>query len=340
MRRGALFGSVTARAPSSTANLGPGYDVFGLALDAFFDEVTIEAVGGGGGGRIAMAKPGRGAPAAVRRNTAGLVVSEMAAEFGTACGLRVHVTKGVPAGYGMGSSAASAAAAAVAFNRMFGLGLGPDELVRFAGAGEAASAGTAHYDNAAASVLGGFVIVKPSPLEVVPTGVPRGLHACVAIPDVRVPPSKTAVSRGAVPRRVPLAGCTANLASAAALVAAIMRGDAAGVGRAAGSDSIVEPAREHMIPGYRAVKAAAGAAGAAGAAISGAGPSVVAFAASRRLARAAGAAMQDAFAAAGVGSRAVPCRPCGGARVAGTGGRLAQAGARGSGAAGARGQGR
>lgn len=307
--------------------------MFGLALDAFFDEVTIEA-SGGSGGRIAMAKPGAGAPAAVRRNTAGLVVSEMAAEFGAACGLRVHVEKGVPAGYGMGSSGASAAAAAVAFDRMFGLGLGPGELVRFAGAGEAASAGTAHYDNAAASALGGFVIVRPSPLEVVRTGVPRGLHACVAIPEVRVPPSKTAVSRGAVPRRVPLAGCTANVAAAAALVAAAMRGDAAGVGRAAARDAIVEPAREHMIPGYRAVKAAAIEAGADGATISGAGPSVVAFAASRRAARAAGAAMRDAFASAGgVGSRAVLCRPCGGGRITGT-----ERG--GSGGAGARGRGR
>ena len=304
--------------------------MFGLALDAFFDEVTIEA---SDSGRVAMAEPGAGAPAAVRRNTAGLVVSEMAAEFGAACGLRVHVAKGVPAGYGMGSSGASAAAAAVAFDRMFGLGLGPGELVRFAGAGEAASAGTAHYDNAAASALGGFVIVRPSPLEVVRTGVPRGLHACVAIPEVRVPPSKTAVSRGAVPRRVPLARCTANVAAAAALVAAVMRGDAAGVGRAAACDSIVEPAREHMIPGYRAVKAAAVEAGAAGATISGAGPSVVAFAASRRAARAAGAAMRDAFASdgGGVGSRAVLCRPCGGGRITRTGRRGSGGGGAGAG---------
>ena len=314
---------VTARAPSSTANLGPGYDVFGLALDAFFDEVRIEA-GGAPAGRIEMAEPGEGAPRAVRRNTAGLVVSRMAARFGTGgLGLRVHVKKGVPAGYGMGSSAASAAAAAVAFDRLFGLGLGAGELVGFAGAGEAASAGEPHYDNAAASVLGGFVIVRTGPLAVERTGVPRGLHVCAAIPDVRVPPSKTAASRRAVPRQVPLGSCTANLAAGASLVAAMMRGDAAGVGAAAGSDAIVEPAREHMIPGYRAVKAAAVEAGATGAAISGAGPSVVAFASSRRAAVAAGAAMQRAFAAAGAASRFVACRPCGGARPVKEGGRAA-----------------
>lgn len=304
-----------ARAPSSTANLGPGYDVFGLALDAFHDTVTIEHVPGGREGRVTMSEPGRGMPAAVGRNTAGLTVKRMAEVFGSAGGeLHVRVEKGVPAGYGMGSSAASAAAAAVALNRLLKLGLGPSELVRFAGEGEAASAGAPHYDNVAASILGGFVIVKSaSPLEAVSIDAPRGLHAVVAIPDIPVPKAKTAASRGAVPRRVPLAGCTDNLAAAAMLVAAMMRGDADAAGRAASGDAIVEPAREHMIPGYREVKAAALDAGASGATISGAGPSVVAFATSLAIRNAAGRAMRGEFAAAGVASRAVRCKPCGGA---------------------------
>lgn len=291
--------------------------MFGLALGAFHDTVTIESVPGGKDGRVTMAEPGRGMPAAVDRNTAGRTVRSMAAVFGTGGGeLRVRVEKGVPAGYGMGSSAASAAAAAVAFNRMFRLGLEPAEMVRFAGDGEAASAGAPHYDNVAASILGRFVIVKSDrPLEVVRTDTPRALNVAVAIPDVPVPRSKTAVSRGAVPGRVPLAGCTANLAAAAMLVAAMMRGDADAVGRAAGCDAIVEPAREHMIPGYRRVKEAALDAGASGAAISGAGPSVVAFATSPAKRNAAGRAMREEFAAAGVASRTVNCKPCDGAHA-------------------------
>lgn len=254
-------------------------------------------------------------PAAVGKNTAGRTVKRMAAVFGSGGGeLRVRVEKGVPAGCGMGSSAASAAAAAVALNKLLRLGLGPSELVRFAGEGEAASAGAPHYDNVAASILGRFVIVKSaSPLEVVRTDTPRGLHAVVAIPEIAVPRAKTAAARGAVPRRVPLAGCTDNLAAAAMLVAAMMRGDADAAGRAAGGDAIVEPAREHMIPGYREVKAAAVDAGASGATISGAGPSVIAFATSLARGNAAGRAMREEFAAVGVASRTVRCKPCDGA---------------------------
>lgn len=309
--------SVTARAPSSTANLGPGYDAFGLALGAFFDEVTVELDPGGAAGEVSMAEPGRGAPAAAERNTAGLTAIRMAEAFGSGGGgLRVSVKKGVPAGRGLGSSAASAAAAAVALDRLLGLRLEPAELVRFAGAGEAASAGEPHYDNAAAAVLGRFVIVRAGrPLEVVRTDTPRDLNVCVVIPDVAVPRSKTAAAREVVPQRVPLARCTANVAAAAMLAAAMARGDADGVGRAAGGDTIVEPAREHMIPGYRRARDAALDAGASGVAISGAGPSVVAFAPTPARRNAAGRAMRDEFAAAGVASRTVKCKPCGGART-------------------------
>ncbi len=313
--------SVTARAPSSTANLGPGYDAFGLALGAFFDEVEVEAVPGGGDGQVTMAEPGMGAPAAAEKNTAGLVVKRMAAAFGSGGdALRVRVKKGVPAGYGLGSSAASAAAAAAAFNRLYRLRLEPAELVRFAGDGEAASAGVPHYDNAAAAVLGGFAIVRAGrQIEAVSMDAPKGLSLCVAIPDIAVPKSKTAAARSVVPQRVPLAKCTANLSAAAMLVAAMARGDGDGVGRAATRDEIVEPARGRMMPWYRRVKEAALDAGAAGVAVSGAGPSVVAFATSPAARDAAGRAMREEFATVGVSSRTVKCYPCGGARIVGAG---------------------
>ena len=67
-------------------------------------------------------------------------------------GVEIIIKKGVPAGYGMGSSAASAAAAAVACNKLFNLNLDANTLVKFAGMGEKASAGSIHYDNVAASV--------------------------------------------------------------------------------------------------------------------------------------------------------------------------------------------
>ena len=140
--------SATSKAPSSTANLGPGFDVFGLGLDAFYDSVTVTKKGKG----IRIANPD-GTPSNALQNTAGIVASKMAVEYGIKQGVEITIKKGVPAGFGMGSSAASAAAAAVAFDRLFKLNLDPETLVRHAGQGEMASAGTIHYDNVAASVL-------------------------------------------------------------------------------------------------------------------------------------------------------------------------------------------
>ena len=67
-------------------------------------------------------------------------------------------------GYGMGSSAASAAACAIAIDELFGSNIYEKyDLTYFAGIGEKASAGTVHYDNVAASLFGGFVVVNPRP---------------------------------------------------------------------------------------------------------------------------------------------------------------------------------
>ena len=161
--------SVKVRAPSSTANLGPGFDVFGLALDAFHDEITLTK------------KPWRGVriltaddiPKDPQQNTAGLVIKSMKQKFKIKSGIEMRIKKGVPAGFGMGSSAASAAAAALACNRLFNLKLDNKTLVKYAGIGEKASAGTIHYDNVAASLLGGFVVVKTKPFDVIRLEPPK-----------------------------------------------------------------------------------------------------------------------------------------------------------------------
>ena len=288
--------------------MGPGFDVFGLALDAFSDRVAVRR-GPGRGVSVRVAPGGEGgAPAGASRNTAGVVAARMAGEFGLGGRLEVTVQKGVPVGLGLGSSAASAAAAAVAVDRLFGLRLGLDDLVRLAGEGERAAAGAVHYDNAAASVAGGFVIVRGDPPSVTRLEPPRGLAACVAIPDVRVPAAKTRAARGAVPARARMADCTSNVANAAAMAAGFASGDAA-LACGAAADAIVEPARRRAIPGYDGVRRGALGAGALGVAISGAGPSMIAFAAGRGNLPAIGRAMERGFAGAGVRCRTVRCGP-------------------------------
>ena len=200
----------------------------------------------------------------------------MAVEYDIKQGIEITIKKGVPVGFGMGSSAASAAAAAVAFDRLFKLELSPDTLVRHAGQGEMASAGTIHYDNVAASVLGGFVIVRDKPLRIMRIEPPKDLALCVAIPHIDVPKKKTKVSRSVLPKKVPFADCIKNISNASSMAAAFAVKDSQVIGEAV-SDVIVEPARKFSIPGFDRIKKAVMAAGANGFTISGAGPSVIAF---------------------------------------------------------------
>ncbi len=176
--------NVKVRAPSSTANLGPGFDVFGLALDAFYDEITLS-----------------------------------------------KTSKSISTNIGMGSSAASAAAAALACNKLFNLKLDNKTLIKCAGIGEKASAGTIHYDNVAASLLGGFVVVKTKPFDVIRLEPPKDLVLCVAIPKLKVPKKKTKVSRSVIPKTVKLSDLTANLSNAANIVSGFLLKDSDLIGR-------------------------------------------------------------------------------------------------------------
>ncbi|MFN3654342.1 MAG: homoserine kinase [Candidatus Nitrosotenuis sp.] len=301
--------SVTARAPSSTANLGPGFDVFGLALDAFFDEVTLTKKDSG----ITIITSDQ-IPTSPNKNTAGLVAQYMKKKFKVKGGLQIRIKKGVPAGFGMGSSAASAAATAVAFDKLYKLNLDANTLVECAAIGERASAGTIHYDNVSASVLGGFVIVRTNPLDVIRISPPSDLRLCVAVPKLAVPPKKTAISRTVVPKQVKLVDAVTNLSNAAAIVAGFTKKDSVLIGRSI-KDVIVEPAREHLIPGFSVVKNNALRAGALGVTISGAGPSVIAFATKKSKLKKIADAMKSGFASAKTESTAIICKPADGTKI-------------------------
>ena len=301
--------SVTIKAPSSTANLGPGFDVFGLALNAFYDQVQITKKEKG----IKIITSDL-IPSNPQKNTAGLVAKNMIKKFRIKDGVEIKIKKGVPVGFGMGSSAASAAATAVAINRLFNLKLDSTSLVKFAGMGEKASAGTIHYDNVAASVLGGFVIVRTNPLDVIKIDPPKDLALCVAIPKITVPAKKTKVSRSVIPSKIKISDSILNLANAAAIVTGFMKKDSILIGKSI-IDVIVEPARQHLIPGFSRVKKNALNAGALGVTISGAGPSVIAFATSSSNLKKISSSMTKGFASVNKKSETIICKPSNGASV-------------------------
>jgi homoserine kinase len=302
-----MVSKVTVRAPSSTANLGPGFDTFGLAIDAFYDEITLTKTKKG----ITIITDDN-IPTNPEKNTAGLVVKNMKQKLKIKSGIEIQIKKGIPAGFGMGSSAGSAAATAVAFGKLFKIKLNSNQLVEFAGFGEKASAGTIHYDNVAASVLGEFVIVKTNPLNVIKIESPTNLRMCVAVPKIEVPKKKTKVSRGVIPKKVKLTDAVLNLSNASAIVAGFMKKDPELIGNSI-VDVIVEPARQHMIPAYNQVKQNALKAGAYGVTISGAGPSVIAFSKNSFDLKKISTAMAKGFKTANIECQTIICKPSKGA---------------------------
>ena len=295
--------SVTVRAPCSTANLGPGFDIFGLALDAFYDEVTVTKKGKG----ITIVSSDN-IPLNPNKNTAGLVANAMKKKKKLTGGIEIKIRKNVPPGFGMGSSAASAAACAIGINKLYILKLNQNQLISYAGIGEKASAGSIHYDNVAASILGGFVIVNSDPLSVTRIEAPKDLILCVGIPKIKVPKKKTKVSRSVIPKTVKLSDSIRNLANAANIVVGFLNKDSNLIGKSV-EDVIVEPARKHMIPGFNNVKNNALRAGAFGVTISGAGPSVIAFASKKQNLTKIGTSMKRGFKSAKVDCDIVICKP-------------------------------
>jgi homoserine kinase len=308
--------SCSAAAPCSTANLGPGYDVFGLALDAFEDKVKVSRASSDGEGRISIKNSDQAIPSTPESNSAGLVVKKMMQDFEISDNTEIEVTKGVPTGYGVGSSAASAAAAAMAFNTLYDLKIDKNRLVEYAAEGEVASAGTKHYDNVSASLLGGFVVcrIASDRLQFTRLEPPKDLVLVVAVPWLEVPKKKTEVARSVLPKVVPLKDVVHNISGAATIVAGFALKDVETITKGI-DDVIIEPARKHLIPGYDSVKQNAISAGALAVTISGAGPSMIAFLKTSKNAKTVAAAMVKGFKETGIESRTFVCRASKGARL-------------------------
>jgi homoserine kinase len=284
-------------APATVANLGPGFDVLGLALTSpgdlleaeLSDRPGVEIVEITGDGGLLSRDPVKN----VAGRAAGDVLRRASGRTRMGAGIRLWLRKEMPLASGLGSSGASSAAAAVAANELLGRPLSQSGVVLSAMEGERAASGTPHADNVAPSVMGGIVLVRSyAPFEVISLPVPSNLHISVVHPHCSV---STAEARTLVKARAySIDEIVPNLGNVAALVAALASGDLALLGRSI-QDRLVEPVRAPLIPGFSRVKEAALGAGALGCSIAGSGPSVFAFACDEASARAIGASMQAAF---------------------------------------------
>lgn len=308
----AIDEAVTAFAPATVANLGPGFDVLGLAVEGMGDRVTAKRVSQPGVRVVRIEGDGGKLPTDVARNTASVAAREALRLAGLEVGVELTIFKGMPMGSGLGSSAASAAAAALAVNRLVGSPLRKETLVTACVEAEAVVSGR-HADNVAPSMLGGLILVRRvEPLEVVRLPVPEGLTVAVVTPDFELP---TRQARAALPMEVSLKTMVHMAANVGAIVSACYSGDLGLLGRAI-DDPVVTPARAALIPGGQATIDAALDAGALASSISGAGPSIFALCRSSRSADRIVAAMAAAFERAGLSSSAlISPADCPGARM-------------------------
>ncbi len=292
------------RAFCSTANLGAGFDVFGLALNRYSDIVSARITSRKRIKIIVRGSEGRNIPVEVSKNSAGPPAANLAQRANLKKGLEIIVEKRVPQGLGLGSSGATAAACTIVLNTLLELGLSNDELVQVAGLGEKAVAGTAHADNVAASLLGGFVIVYDSPARAISLKPPASLAVVVVTPQLPVQSEKTRKARKIIPEKIPVKMAVLNVGRASAMAVAFME------------DQIAEAYRRDLIPGYHDVKTMGLEAGAAGVSMSGAGPSLVALVdGNRREPRLVARAMVKAFAQNHVRSTSFVAKPAQGASV-------------------------
>lgn len=260
---------VRVSVPASTANLGPGFDALGLALD-LRNEIEM-AFADAPERRLAV--EGEGADA-LPRDASNLIFRSvdalLAASGRSGRGLRVVARNRIPLASGLGSSAATTVGALAAANRLFAAGLDDAALLGLATRLEG------HADNAAAALHGGLNLVVADPGGGAPlvrkVAIPPQ-RLVVVTPDFGLPTQET---RAALPRQVPLADAAFNIGRALLVVEALRDGDWALLGRAL-EDRLHEPHRAARIPGYDAVVEAARRAGAVAVAISGGGPSLAAF---------------------------------------------------------------
>jgi homoserine kinase len=263
---------LTVEVPASSANLGAGYDCLGLALE-LINRVSVEAVEGDGSIELRVTGEGAGElpPSRDNRFVAGLE-GALEAALGPRppwLGWRIAMHNAIPLSRGLGSSAAATVGGVVAGNALAGGPIGAEHLLQIATTIET------HPDNAAAVLLGGFVVSAhlADRVAAVRFDAPDGLRCVLFIPDRRL---STEDMRRVLPEDVPMRHAVENLGRVAIGVAGIATGRIELIADLT-VDRLHEPYRSVSYPELPRLTGAAREAGALGAFLSGAGSTVLAF---------------------------------------------------------------
>ena len=272
-------------APATTANLGPGYDCLGMALD-LWNTVEIEPLPEGAAPSVSVFGEGAGELEDGPENLVYRSMEFLYRELGRPLPpLRVRCDNEIPLARGLGSSAAAIAGGLAAANALAnitgeGEGFASRELLEMAATIEG------HPDNVAAAVLGGLQLVVTSvhdtgesTLYTVPVSVPAEIHAVLFIPETRI---ATADARAVLPRHLSVADAVHNMARVALLVAGMATNHPEYLAVAT-QDRLHQPYRQPLFPAMKLLMKAALDAGALGAFLSGSGSTVLALTQGREM---------------------------------------------------------
>jgi homoserine kinase len=256
------------RVPGSSANLGPGFDALALALELFVEVFALPRPSGAPRMRFSSQHSGEHT-AGLPEDDSNLIWRAFLRAFRQAGqappDLQLHVHNEIPLGRGLGSSGAAAVAGIALANAAGRLNLAPLDVLMLAVEVEG------HPDNVAASALGGLAVVAP-PSQAISLPWPARVALVVASPEVQLATSR---ARSALPDSYSRADAVFNLQRAALLVAAAVSGNT-GALRVALQDRWHQPYRTALVPGLEQALALE-CPGLYGVALSGAGPSLIAF---------------------------------------------------------------
>jgi homoserine kinase len=256
-------------APASVANVGPGYDTFGFAIEVLGDIITVSKRDD----HKLNFYPSIGAelPTNPSDNVAGVAIRSMLDDLDSSQGFNITIEKMFRPGSGLGSSASSAAGSVFAVNVLLDYPFSTKELLPFALDGEALASKSYHADNVAPSLLGGFQAVRSyEPLDIFQIDDLGDFSVLIVFPDVQI---KTAEAKGLLPNSLSIKDAREQWGNVSALIHALHTKDYELLSRAI-TDRVAEPVRKKLIPGYDQVKKIAFQHQSVGFNISGSGPTM------------------------------------------------------------------
>ena len=283
-------------APATVANVCCGFDVLGFALEGLGDTVTIQTLGKN---EVIISEITGNATLSKQadQNVIGVLAKLMLKELNNKDGLDIKLHKGLGIGSGLGSSAASSAAIVYAVNQLLGKPFSTTRLIELAMEGERFASGSAHADNVAPALLGGFTLIKGyQPLDVIQVPVKAKLYCTIVHPQVEL---KTSLARNILKTEISLTAAVKQSGNIAGLIIGLIEADYSLIARSL-HDDIIEPQRGSLIPHFYKAKQAAMDAGALGSGISGSGPSLFALSKTRKEAEQVKLAFEKVYEGSGI----------------------------------------